>query len=362
MNKLSSKHYIFFLLAVSLISLRGYSSIFIKLGRRDTWLAALIAGLIFILYSFFIFYVSKKTNTFDIRYVFNNVFSETIGNLLLILFSIGLFITSTESASVQCDSIHSNIFIETPIWYCLLFFIIPGMYLMTKRIDTLIIVVILTVLITLGADVLTEAFTIPYQHPQNCLPILSNGINKDFLICILLSLGSFSSIAIAFPFLRYVDKKEKLLRNTTITNIFIVLLVSFSFFVLIATFGRVRAGNIYYPDFVAAQRIQLKGFIEFGDLLFLLRTTSVWLIKYVLCAIGILYLYKDKFTNKKFFAVIYSIVAYIVAYLISKNHFTLFYLLKYYQLVELLILMIIPFVMYLIYYIKWNKKQKKLKA
>lgn len=362
MNKLSSKHYIFFLLAVSLISLRGYSSIFIKLGRRDTWLAALIAGLIFVLYSFFIFYVSKKTDTFDIRYVFNNAFSKTIGNILIILFCIGLFLTSIESASVQCDSIHSNIFIETPIWYCLLFFIIPGMYLMTKRIDTLIVVVILTVLVALGADVLTEAFTIPYQHPQNCLPILSSGINKDFLLCILLSLGGFSSVAIAFPFLRYVDKKEKLLRNTTITNIFIVLLVSFSFFVLIATFGRVRSANIYYPDFVAAQRIQLKGFIEFGDLLFLLRTVSVWLIKYVLCAVAILYIYKDKFTNKKIFAVIYSIVAYICAYIASKNHFLLFYLLKYYQLVSLLLLIIVPFIAYLIYYIKWNKKQPKAKA
>ena len=113
---------------------------------------------------------------------------------------------------------------------------------------------------------------------------------------------------------------------------------------------------------MAVQRIQLKGFIEFGDLLFLLRTVSVWLIKYVLCAVSILYLFKDKFTNKKLFAVIYSILAYICAYLVSKNHFVLFYLLKYYQLVELLILLVVPFITYLIYYIKWNKKQPKAKA
>ncbi|MEG1482419.1 GerAB/ArcD/ProY family transporter [Clostridium sp.] len=358
MNRLSSKHYVFFLLVVSLVSLRGYSSIFLKIGGRDTWLAALIAGLIFILYAFFIFYVSKKTSTYDIRDVFNETYPKIVSNFLLLLFSVGLFLDSIESAAAQCDSIHSNIFIETPIWYCLLFFIIPGMYLITKRIDTLVVVIIFTVLVAIGSDIITEIFTAQYQHPLNCLPILPNGFTNDFLMCIAMSLGSFCSIAIVFPFLRYVNKNEHLVRNTTLTTLVIVVIVVFSFFMLVATFGRIRSGNISYPEFVAAQRIQIKGFIEFGDLLFFMRTIPIWLVKYVLCAVSILYLFKDKFTNKRIFAVIYSIAAYICAYLVGKNHFLLFEFLKYYQFVVLALLGIVPFLTYLIFFIKWKKKIK----
>ena len=358
MNKLSNKHYLFFILIVSSISLRSYSSVFINLGGRDTWIASIIAGIIYIAYVYFIIYVCKQTNSFDIKEIFKNTYPKTIGNILLFIFAFALFLTSVETAAVQSDSIHSTIFLETPIWYCLLFFIIPAGYLITRRIETLVIVIIITVILVFSSMFFVEVLTLKYHTFQYLLPFFELGVNRRFLLSILLILGSLSSTAITFPFLKYISKKDKILKYSTIGTIIIAIISTLSILSAISTFGPIRASNIYYPEFLRVQRIQLNGFIEFGDLFFISKTVSVWFLKYVLCAVAILYMYKNVFTNKKIFAIGYSFLAYICSYVISKKHYLLFDFLKYYELIALILLCILPFVTFLIYYLKYKKKSQ----
>ena len=47
MDKLSTKHFAFFILGSSLIAIKSYSSVFINLGGRDTYLLFAISALIF---------------------------------------------------------------------------------------------------------------------------------------------------------------------------------------------------------------------------------------------------------------------------------------------------------------------------
>ncbi|MGG7078733.1 GerAB/ArcD/ProY family transporter [Clostridium sardiniense] len=358
MNKLSSKHYLFFICVVSFISLRSYSSIFISMGGADTWLAGIIAGIIYLAYLYFIIYVCKKTNTFDIKVIFKGAYPEKIGNIFIFIFALTLFLTSIESAAAQSDSIHSNIFIETPIWYSLLFFIIPAAYLITRRLETLLIVITVTIVLVFSTMFIVELFTFSYQHYTYLLPIMGLGINKEFILCILLILGAFCSTAVTFPFLKYVDKKEKLSKFTLIAGLIIVFISVSSVISAVTTFGPLRASNIYYPEFLRTQRIEIQRFIEFGDLLFISKTTCLWFLKYVLCAVAILYLYKDKFSNKRVYAIVYSIIAYICAFFVTKNHYAFFDFLRYYQLVALLLLGIMPFITFCIYYYRWNKHLK----
>ncbi len=358
MNKLSSKHYLFFICTVSFIGLRSYSSIFISMGGADTWLAGLIAGVIYLAYLYFIIYVCKKTNNFDIKDIFKKTYPKWLSSILIFIFALALFLTSIESAAAQSDSIHSNIFIETPIWYSLLFFIIPAAYLITRRLETLVIVILVTIVLVFSTMFLVELFTFHYQHYSYLLPIMALGVNKEFILCILLILGAFSSTAVTFPFLKYVEKKEKLGKFTIIGGLIIVFISIASVVSAVTTFGPLRSSNIYYPEFLRVQRIQIQGFIEFGDLLFISKTTCLWFLKYVICAVAILYLYKDKFTNKKVYALIYSIVAYICAFIISRNHYLLFDYLRYYQLIALVLLGVIPFITFSIYYFKFKKNLK----
>lgn len=358
MNKLSSKHYLFFICTVSFIGLRSYSSIFISMGGANTWLAGLIAGVIYLAYLYFIIYVCKKTNNFDIKDIFKKTYPKWLSTILTFIFALALFLTSVESAASQSDSIHSNIFLETPIWYSLLFFIIPAAYLITRRLDTLLSVIIITLILVFSTMFLVELFTFHYQHYTYLLPIMSLGVNKEFILCILLILGAFCSTAVTFPLLKYVEKKEKLSKFTMIGGLIIIFISIASVVSAVTTFGPLRASNIYYPEFLRVQRIQLQGFIEFGDLLFISKTTCLWFLKYVICAVSILYLYKDKFTNKKIYAVIYSIVAYICAFIVSRNHYFLFDYLRYYHLVALVLLGVIPFITFSIYYFKFKKNLK----
>ncbi len=358
MNKLSSKHYLFFICTVSFIGLRSYSSIFIKLGGTSTWLATIIAGIIYLAYLYFIIYVCKKTNNFDIKDIFEKTYPKGFSNIFTFIFALGLFLTSIESASVQGDSIHSNIFIETPIWYSLLFLIIPATYLITRRFNTLLIVTIITLTLVFSTMFIVELFTFSYQHYDYLLPILPLGINKEFILCILLILGAFCSTSVTFPLLKFVVKKDKLSKFTIIGGLIVVFISIASVISAVTTFGSLRASNIYYPEFLRVQRIQIQGFIEFGDLLFISKTTCLWFLKYVICATSILYLYKDKFTNKKIYAIIYSIIAYICAFFVSKNHFVLFDCLRYYHLISLVLLGLLPFITFFIYYIKFKKNSK----
>lgn len=355
MNKISTKHYIFFILIVSAISLRSYSSVFISLGNRDTWVAAIIAGIIYVAFSFFIFYVCKKTDNFDFTEIFKRTYPKIISKILIFIFALHLFITSVETAAIQADSIHTNIFLETPIWYSLILFLIPSTYLITRKLDTLTIVIIISCVFIYVSVFVVETFTYKYIRPQLLLPIMGYGINKEFIFCILIILGSFASTAITFPFLKCIKKKNNFLKYTTLTNIFVVFIVLISIASAIATFGPLRAYNIYYPEFIRVQRIQIDGFIEFGDLFFISKTVCIWTLKYTLSALAVRYIYADSFNNKKVFAVIYSILVFAFSYPLAKHHYFLFDMLKIYKFISLIVFCLLPFITFLLYFIKWRK-------
>ena len=72
----------------------------------------------------------------------------------MFIFAVGFYIScAVESVSVEASSIHTNFFLSTPNWYCLLFLIIPAAYILTKQMNTILILVIITVTLTLVGDV-----------------------------------------------------------------------------------------------------------------------------------------------------------------------------------------------------------------
>ena len=105
MNKISTKHLMFFILATTIIALRSYSSIFIKLGGRDTALIAVIATIIYIFFLMFNLKIIKETDSLDLNETFNRTFPKFISITFLSMFIIGLFLASIESVAVEANSI-----------------------------------------------------------------------------------------------------------------------------------------------------------------------------------------------------------------------------------------------------------------
>lgn len=358
MNKLSSKHLMFFILGTTMIALRSYSSIFFRIGGRDTWALAFFASVIFILLTLYLLNILIKTDTLDIRDIFAS--SKLLGSIYKFIFAIGLFLCAIESACVESSSIHTNFFLSTPIWYCLLFLIIPAGYILTKKFNTILILVIVTVALTIIGDIILLALVATYLDFNYLLPILGDGLTKGNILCIVLILGSLSSVAIIFPFLKYLVKEKGFFTNTTLSLIISCTLVIASLISVTTFFGPERAGNIFYPEYVESQRVQIANFLEFGEIFYIFRSVCMWFIKYVLSSYGIFLLYKDKINNKSIFISIYSIFVFIASWFFTESQYFLFASLKLLQVILIIPFIFIPLIAFTSYYFKW-KKSKHLK-
>lgn len=355
MDKLSTKHFTFFILGSSLIAIKSYSSIFINMGGRDTWLLFLISSLIFSIAFLYLINISK--DNLDIKEVFLSL--NTFGKFLLYIFGLGLFFISVESASVLSSSIHSNFFLSTPIWYCLAFFLVCTSYVLFKNFNSILILVLITVFSTLIGDIILFILIGKYLDLSYLLPIMANGISYDKILAIILMLGSLSSICISLPYLKLLSSKKGLVKHSTIALIICFSIIVSSLISTISFFGPVRAGNIFYPEFVQSQRVQIADFLEFGELFYIFKNVCMWFIKYILASYSIILLFKDIINNKKIFIIIYSFVVFIVSWYITQNQYHFFQWLKILQLCLFLTLLITPILGFTIYKFKNNKLRKE---
>ena len=103
-------------------------------------------------------------------------------------------------------------------------------------------------------------------------------------MCLLEIIGSLSAVSISLLYLRNLDLKKYLVRYSSFAIIISGLLVTFSFLSIITFFGPERGANIFYPEYVQSQRVQIASFLEFGELFYIFRSTCLWFIKYILCS------------------------------------------------------------------------------
>ncbi|MGL5085728.1 MAG: endospore germination permease [Clostridium sp.] len=356
MNKLSGKHFIFFIIGVAFISLKTYPSIFIDLGGRDTWLCALIASIVFIIYFWYIIKVCRATNTYNINHIFTSSLGKIFGNIFLVIFSFGLILAALESASVEANAIHSTFFLETPVWYALIFFLAPSVFLLSKNIRTLLIFILISVSSLLLNSLILLFLTQSYITTDYILPVLSSGFNKDLILTSIQILGSLCSFAVVLPFLKKLNDTKSIKKDSIAASLIISIIVVISLIEVIAFFGPVRAANIFYPEFVMGQRIQLAGFVEFGELFFLYQTVVGYFIKYIITSYAIMLIFKKYVSYKKIFILLYTSVIFVVGTLLGRSNFALYELLKYYQYINIGIFLILPLIVFSIHYIKARNK------
>lgn len=355
MNKLSSNHFMLLILSVTMIALRSYSSIFIELGGRDTWIFGILASLIIGLFVLFLLKICISTNTYDMKNIFEAFLPKFISKLFILIFAIGLFLIALESATVNASSIHTNYFISSPLWYCLIYFLIPSTYVICRNFNTILIVVITTVCFILLGDIFYLILVIKYLDLNYLLPILKDGMTSNLWFCLFSLLGSLSSVMIVFPFLKYLNKDNKLLTDSTMAFIIICFFITTSFVSLISFLGPERASNIFFPEYIQSQRIQLADFFEFGEIFYIFRSSLMWFIKYTLCSFGIISLYDNRIKNNKKFIIPYTLIIFILATYFTQNQYFLFYNLKILQIVILIPFVLIPFISFLYYKIKYSK-------
>ena len=359
MEKLTSKHFIFFIIATISTTLFNYPSLFIRLGGRNTWIFSIIASLIFFFFAIFILSIVRKNQAYNFNEVCYKTLGKPIGNLFLIIFSIGLILICIESASVSSSAIHTNIFIDTPIWYSLIFFIGTALFISKNGFKSVLITAVVSVSIASALAVLIGILYFKYTDLLRLLPILKNTNANMWTSSILSQIGALSSFFTLLPFLKRIDDKNNI-RKVSLITIPIVLFCSIFFIVnLISSIGSERSGNIFYPEFIQAQLIYFGGFIENGDIITMAVSLLLWTIKYIIAIFSLYSIWENIFKNKLIFLSIISIIVYIASLFLAKNVYTLFNILPYYQYISFIVFFILPIIIYGIYPLRKKAKVHK---
>ncbi|NLL31236.1 MAG: endospore germination permease [Clostridiales bacterium] len=361
MNKISSKHFILFIVGSALISLKVYPSVFINFGGRDTWLIALIACIIFTAFLTYITNICISTKTFDIRDIFIQSTPRFISIILIGIFTLALFLNALEAASVEINSLHSTIFLDTPVWYALIFFLFPSFFVLNKNLRTILIFIIASVFALLVNGVIFLILSQPYKEVTQLLPVLGNGFPKNYYTALFSILGALSSFIIVAPFIKYVEDHKNLRKNNLYAAGIVSVFVILSFIGIITAFGPERGKNIFYPEFVLGQRIKLVDFLEFGEVFFINQTVIGFFVKYILSTYSILTLHSKYIKKKPLFIGIYSFIVFVLATFIGGNNYLLYFTLKNLQLINLVVFFIIPLIIYTIYLIKYKTNSKSTK-
>ena len=359
MGKLSAKHFILFILGVTFISLKTYSSVFITVGGRDTWIYTIIAFVVFLLFAMYLIYVMDSRKKYNITEIFTLGLSKVIGNIFLFLFSIGLFLSALEATSVEANAVKTNFFIETPAWYIIIFFILPSFFIIGKKFNSLLTIVLITSGSVIVNLINLALVTEKYKHMKYVMPVLNNGIGMELLETSLLILGSLSAFVIALPYLKYLAPKSKLKKHSLIGLLLVGIICVYSMISVLATFGPLRASNIFYPEFVQSQLVQIGGFLEFGEFFFLYQTVAGLFVKYIIATCGIYIIYEKYIKNRKVFITIYSLAIFIGASFLARNNYVLFNILKYYQYVNLIFFIVIPLIAFIAFQINVHKSTEK---
>ena len=356
-NKISTKHYIIFIYAVTFVSLKIYCSQFITIGGRDTWICLIAAFILLIGIATYLLDIIARKGNYNINNIFTIGLSKTMGNILLFLFAIGLFLSSLEAAMVEANCIKTCFFLPTPQWYILLFFLLPSLFLIRKKVRTILIFTTINIISFIVNCLILSIFSEPYKNTKYILPIFTNNLTiGNYFNCILLLLGCISSFAISLPYLKHLTKADNLKKHSLIALCTIALYSVYSIIGIISCFGPSRAANLFYPEYTMSQRIQLGGFIDFGELFFLMEAIVGLFLKYLLSTYGIYIIYKKYIKNDKIYIATYSIIIFILASLFSKNNYILFNILKYYNYSNLFFFILIPLIAFTAFSMKSSKK------
>lgn len=355
MNTVSTKHLIFLISALGIASINTYSSLYIKLGGRDSWIAMLIASIIILLISFYIIAAMKKSQCYDIREIHNRAYGKTLGGFVMLLYGAMLLLSAIESAAVEANAISTNVFLETPQWYLLIFFIVPAIYPITKGYMPIFLTTILTMLTIYISEAIIISMSVKYNHYSYLQPVLANGFNRGLIEATLEILGLYGSIFIILPYLSKILNKKALKSHFTIGLIITIAISLISVITLISSFGPERASNLFYPRLLQTQRINFGGFIEFGEVFVILQIVSNWFIKYIITFYAIVLLYGSFFTKNKYALYVLSIIIFIGAYFAANNTIILFTLLRYFSYISIVGFIVIPIITFSLLAIRGRK-------
>ncbi len=360
MDKFNTKHLMFALWGVSIISLKTYPNIIIKYGKRDSWIAVIVASILIFLFMVYVMKICVKTNSYNMYEIYTKAVGRDFGHVFYFLFMFTLFLTLIECGAVESNSMHQNMLLESPVWYILIFFILGSMYCVKKGLRSLIIITIVGIVGVMIAGINLGILTAKYKQNKFLYPILQNGFDLNMVMASIKALGSYAGVAIVFPYINEVFNKKHLVRFSAAALIIVIQMEVYAMIGIITTFGYKRALTIYYPKLIQTQLVSHFDFLESGELWVMLQIVGGWFLKYCLTFYALLKLLESiSDIPKKILIPLISIIVFPLSYFSGRNGFLLLKLLDIYNYISLVNFVVIPAIIFSIYMLRSSKKTSK---
>ncbi|NNU74781.1 endospore germination permease [Clostridium estertheticum] len=356
MDKLNTKHLMFIIWGTSIVAMKTYPNIFIVNGGRDSWISVIIASIILFFYFIFLISVCKKTKCYNMDEIYHKALGKTTGNIFLILFIITIIVTLIESSSVEANALHVNMLTDTPVWFFLLFIVIPAIYITRKGTRAIIIITIISISLIMIAGINLAILTAKYKKLKYLLPVMANGITTSFILSVIKALGCYGSIAISIPFLSRVTNKSKIIKHCLIALLIVIQMEIFANIGLLSTFDVTRTLTLNYPKLIQTQLVSYFDFLEVGEFFVMLQMVGGWFVKYVLALNAILILLKNLSFFNKYMIYIITLFVFIISYFISAKVLLLYKFLNLYVYFSVISFILIPTIIFSIFLFNARKK------
>ncbi len=363
MDKLNFKHLFFIICATTIPALKTYPQIFMRHAKKESWISVTIAGIIIILYFNYIIKVCVRNKCFSLYEIYTYAIGKLLGRIFLILFLITLFLSLLGSASLETSVIHYNLFVESPNWYIALFIVLPGLYSVLKGKNSVIIVIMVSIIISVINGINLYMLTYRFKEYKRLFPVFEKGISLDFFIGTAKALGLYASAVIALPYLAQIKEKERIRRCAIFTLIFVVQMIIVSTDGILTTFSIERANIIIFPKLIQTQLISYFGFIASGEFYVIFQVISGWFAKYVATLFCILLILKElkieKICNIRFLPYTISALVYIGALCTTNSLIGLFKFLEFYDFICIINFFIMPTIIFIIYSFRVKAQSNK---
>jgi spore germination protein (amino acid permease) len=346
-------------MGASIVSMKTYPTIFTRNGLRDSWIAVIIATVLFVAYFMFILYTCRKFKCQNFYELYCEAVGKPLGTLATVFFAIALFLTLIESASVEANSMHTNMLLDTPTWMFALFFVIPAVYTVARDKVAIVTVTMIGIVLICLAGINLAILTTKYKRIDLLFPIFENGLTQGFFIAILESLGLYATVAITLPYLADIKDNKRLLKHSLIGLLLVAQMEVIATSGVMMSFDIKYLNTMAYPKLLQTQLVQYLRFLESGELYVMLQILGGWYLKYVITFYALLRVLTLLNIRSKSNIITITLFILVSAYFVSDNLFVLFKYLNIYAYVSLINFAIIPTLMTIIFYIKRSAKANK---
>lgn len=349
---LNSKHLMFIVAGLSIVSVKTYPTIFIRLAGRDTWLAVAVAMLVILMYISYMIWICKKKNCYSMVRIYRTALGLSWGNAMIIFFLLSVILSLVECASVEPSAMHENFLLKTPIVTFIAVLMIVGMYIATRGYQAVITTTLIHVvgIATSGMGLFVLVST--YKNYDYLFPVMADGITFEFLLAVIKLIGAYGSITIILPFLSQVYDKENILKYIIIGTLFVAQNQIVSMIGTITTFSLPWLNIMFYPKLLQTQLVSQFDFMEAGELFVMYQLVGGWLIKYILCFFVAMTLLRLIGKKKNYSSWAISVIIFLTAQYLANNLFMMFDLLEYFLYISFVNLVIVPGVIFTVFLLK----------